>query len=259
MKTELNISLVQFNPLWEQPQTNILRLTDMLNGLPVSTDLVVLPEMFSTGFSMSYETLAESMNGNTVHWMRETAVARRIALAGSLMIKDGGNYYNRLIFAFPDGTYKYYDKRHLFRFGGEDKYCTAGKQRLIVEYHGWRICPLICYDLRFPVWAANRNDYDLLLYSANWPEARQRAWEVLSIARAIENQCFVGAVNRTGNDGVAFHSGGSKIVNFKGEILAESQYAQEEIISAVLDFDHLHKFRQKYDFGRDADKFGIFY
>ena len=259
MKSELNVSLIQFSPLWEQAGANVERLTGILNDLPDSTDLVILPEMFGTGFSMSPEKLAEPMNGDTVKWMRKTAVSKRMALTGSLIIKENDNYYNRLIFAFPDGTYEYYDKRHLFRYGGEHKAYTPGEHRLITEYAGWRICPMICYDLRFPVWSANRNDYDLLIYVANWPDIRRQAWEILPLARAIENQCFVAAVNRTGDDGAVFHSGGSKIVNFKGEILAESLQAQEEIISATLDFDYLHKFRRKYDFGRDADKFGIFY
>ncbi|MDR2564278.1 MAG: nitrilase family protein [Prevotellaceae bacterium] len=259
MKSELNISLIQFSPEWEQIHTNVERLTGMLDKTPDSTDLVILPEMFSTGFSMSPEKLAEHLNGFTVKWMREMAISKKIAITGSLIIEEDGNYFNRLVFAMPDGTYKYYDKRHLFRYGGEHKVYTPGTHRLITEFKGWRICPMICYDLRFPLWSINRNDYDLLIYVANWPDVRMRAWKILPLARAIENQCFVAAVNRTGDDGTIAHSGASKVVNFKGEIISESLKAEEEIISASLDFDHLHKFRQKYDFSRDGEKFGIFY
>ena len=259
MKSELNISLLQFSPEWEQVRSNIDRLTQMVDDVHDSTDLVILPEMFNTGFSMAPEKLAEHMNGYTVKWMREMAISKRIAITGSLIIEEDGNYFNRLVFALPDGTYKHYDKRHLFRYGGEHKVYTAGKHRLIAEFKGWRICPMICYDLRFPLWSINRNDYDLLIYVANWPDVRMRAWEILPLARAIENQCFVAAVNRTGDDGTVFHSGASRVVNYKGEIIAESLKPEEETIFASLDFNLLHKFRQKYDFNSDGENFGIFY
>lgn len=259
MKSELSISLIQFSPVWEDVAANITKIEGILKEIPPHVDLVILPEMFSTGFSMSVEKFAEPMHGKTVTWMREMAIKGKKAITGSLIIEEEGLYYNRLLFVYPDGTYQSYDKRHLFRFGGEDKGYTGGRQRLIVNYLGWRICPLICYDLRFPVWSANRNDYDLLLYVANWPERRQLAWDILPLARAVENQSFVAALNRIGtDDNSTFYKGASKIISFKGEIIAASEQVQEEIITATLDFDHLHKFRLKYDFVRDADKFGIF-
>lgn len=259
MKPELNISLVQFSPVWEDVAANLTKLEGIFKQIPPQIDLIVLPEMFSTGFSMSVEKYAEPMHGKTVTWMREMAIKLKKSITGSLIIEDDGRYFNRLLFVHPDGTHQGYDKRHLFRFGGEDKSFSAGRQRLIVNYHGWRICPLICYDLRFPVWSANRNDYDLLLYIANWPERRQLAWDILPLARAIENQSYVAALNRIGtDDNSTFYKGCSKIVNFKGEVMAASEQVQEEIVNASLDFDHLHKYRLKYDFVKDADKFGIF-
>ena len=258
MKTELNISLIQFNPVWENPQANTEKLNEMFNDLPEDCDLVILPEMFTTGFSMSVNKSAESMHGAGVTWMCETAVTGKFAIIGSIMINDQGKFYNRSIFAYPDGTFKYYDKRHLFRFAGEDKYFTAGKQRMIADFLGWRICPLICYDLRFPVWSANGNNYDLLVYSSNWPEARRRAWEILPPARAVENQCFVAAVNATGYCNDTNYSGLSRIIDFKGNTI-KTAGTETEIVSAKLDLDHLHKFRIKYDFTRDSDKYGIFY
>lgn len=259
MKAELGVSLIQFTPLQENKSINLRKLENIIQDIPSETDLVILPEMFSTGYSLSVETLSEDMSGPTVTWMREMAISKKTAVCGSLIIREREKYYNRLVFVFPDGTYQHYDKRHLFRYAEENKEFTAGKQRLIVDYLGWRICPLICYDLRFPIWSANRYDYDLLIYIANWPESRKHAWDSLLVARAIENQSYTIGVNRTGEGDSIFYAGRSKIINFKGETMLESLQVQEEMLNIVLDFDHLHKYRKKYDFMQDADKFGIFY
>jgi len=163
--------------------------------------VVFLPEMFATGFSMNVSELAEPMNGETVNWMKKRCSEHQLALCGSLIIQENGNFYNRMLFVEPSGKTSFYDKRHLFTMGNEESHFQAGTERLIVDYKGWRICPLICYDLRFPVWARNRNEYDLLVYSANWPQARTEVWNTLLKARAIENQCYVVGVNRVGADG----------------------------------------------------------
>jgi predicted amidohydrolase len=180
--------------------SNLSKIDGLLSSLTQKVDLIVLPEMFSTGFTMKPERFAEKTNGKSITWLREKAKIIGSAFVASVMIEDDGKYYNRAFFVFPDGEYLCYDKRHLFSYGGEDKKFTAGKSRLVVEYLGWRICPLVCYDLRFPVWSRNNNDYDLLIYIASWPKVRQSVWSIMPVARAIENQCYVATVNRVGSD-----------------------------------------------------------
>lgn len=259
MQNELTLSLIQYDIVWENPRVNLSKVEQFLKKVTDATDLIILPEMFSTGFSMNPLHVAEKMNGNTVNWMREKAHKMKASIAGSVIIVDDNKYYNRMLFATPDGLLHYYDKHHLFTHGGENEHYTAGKQRLIVNYLGWRICPLICYDLRFPVWSANRNDYDLLFYSANWPQKRHNVWEILPHARAIENQCYVAAVNRLGNDnqGTA-HAGLSRIIDYNGKTLSQASLQHEEVITTTLAFDKLHEFRKKFDFISDADPFGVF-
>lgn len=251
---DLKITLIQTPLHWEQAAENRRHLGAILAGITLgTTHLVMLPEMFSTGFSMQPDVLAETMDGPTINWMRQQAAQLQAVVTGSLIIQEHGHYYNRLIWMRPDGSLKHYDKRHLFSLAGEEKYYTAGKERLIVELEGWRICPLVCYDLRFPVWSRNRKDYDLLLYVANWPERRSYAWKHLLIARAIENQCYVAAVNRIGNDGNGIsHSGDSALIDPLGEVLytkANEPFTQTFTLSA----SHLLEVRDKFRFLDDAD------
>lgn len=236
-------------------------LESKINSIKERTELVILPEMFSTGFSMKAAELAETMDGPTVQWMKEIAAAKKIILTGSLIIKDGDHYFNRLVWMLPNGEYGYYDKRHLFAFGQEDQHYTAGNKRLIASVKGWRINLLICYDLRFPVWArqqsADQPEYDLLIYVANWPQRRNHAWKTLLQARAIENQCYVVGVNRVGDDGNNIHhSGDSIVVNGLGEMLYTKE--EEEVICTItLQKEHLDEIRTKFPFWKDGDGFAI--
>jgi predicted amidohydrolase len=259
MLDELTISLIQYDIAWENVHVNINKLNQLFEELPQNTNLIVLPEMFASGFTMEPFPVAETMHGIAVNWMREKAIEIKKAITGSLIIKEEERYYNRLVFALPDGLVHFYNKRHLFTHAGENEHYTAGKKRLVVNYLGWRICPLICYDLRFPVWSANRNDYDLLLYIANWPQKRHNVWEILPQARAIENQSYVAAVNRIGEDGQgASHNGFSRIIDYNGYIIEQASTDKEEIITSSLSFEKLHEFRKKFDFIADADPFGLF-
>lgn len=250
---DLNITLIQTPLHWEKAAEN----RELFNGLLAkiasgSTHLVVLPEMFSTGFSMEPDVLAESMDGPTITWMRQKAAELGAVITGSLIIQEGGHYYNRLIWMRPDGSHEHYDKRHLFSLAGEDKYYTAGQQRLIEELNGWRICPLVCYDLRFPEWSRNRKEYDLLLYVANWPERRSYAWRQLLIARAIENLAYVVGVNRIGLDGNQInYSGDSALIDPLGKVLytkANEPFTQ----TFTLSHAHLLDTRDKFRFLDDA-------
>ncbi|CAN5426619.1 amidohydrolase [soil metagenome] len=255
---DLNITLIQTPLQWEDATANRERIGQQLARIQRgSTDMVVLPEMFSTGFSMKPEQLAETMDGPTVKWMGEQAAALSAVVTGSLIIKDGNKYYNRLIWMRPDGSCGQYDKRHLFSYAGEDKHYTAGKERLVVELKGWRVCPLVCYDLRFPVWSRNRKDYDLLLYVANWPERRSYMWKQLLIARAIENQAYVVGLNRVGDDGNGIsHSGDSAIIDPLGEVQV-SQAHQPATITRDISAAHLLEVREKFRFLDDADGFEV--
>ncbi len=255
---DLRITLIQTALQWENAPENRQHFDSLLDDIqPSSTDLVILPEMFSTGFSMQLEALAETTEGPTIQWMRAKAAELGATITGSLIIQDQGQYYNRLIWMRPDGTYEQYDKRHLFSFAGEDKHYTQGNKRLIVSLKGWRVCPLVCYDLRFPVWSRNRKEYDLLLYVANWPERRNYAWKHLLIARAIENQCYVAGLNRIGADGNNIaHSGDSAIIDPLGEVLFT--LANEPFVKTfTLSASHLIETREKFRFLDDGDGFVI--
>lgn len=259
----LTFTLIQPDLHWEGKEANLHAFERKIKALRGTTQVVILPEMFTTGFSMKPEELAEDMNGETVQWMKRMAAENRIILTGSVIIKDGDQYVNRLIWMQPDGKYGYYDKRHLFAFGEEDDHYTPGKKRFIASANGWRINLLVCYDLRFPVWARQQFgedqsfEYDVLVYVANWPERRSHAWKTLLVARAIENQCYVIGVNRVGEDGnKIYHSGDSMVVDPLGEVLYHKADA-EDVFTITLEKEHLDRIRDKFPFWRDADAFDL--
>ena len=266
----LTFTLIQTHLHWEDKQANLSMFEQKINAIPEKTEIVILPEMFSTGFSMKPEQFAETMDGNTVEWMRRISAQKRIILTGSLIIKGGDNFYNRLIWMLPNGEYGCYDKRHLFAYGEEDKHYSSGNKRLITSVKGWKINLQVCYDLRFPVWARQRApllnsqqgdeaklEYDLLIYVANWPERRIHSWKTLLKARAIENQCFVIGVNRIGNDGnKIYHSGDSMIIDPMGEVLYTKAH-EEDIFTVTLHKEKLDEVRTKLPFWKDGDNFMI--
>ncbi|MBK7337964.1 MAG: amidohydrolase [Saprospirales bacterium] len=251
----LRVSLIQASLAWEDAVANRQNLEYLLAPLAGTTDLVVLPEMFSTGFSMRSESLAEEMNGPSVRWMQSMAQKLDAVLTGSLIIRERGVYYNRLLWVRPDGSFAIYDKRHLFGLAGEREHYTAGEHRLLVQLKGWSICPLICYDLRFPVWSRNTGAYDLLIYVANWPKPRRNAWQSLLVARAIENQSYTIGVNRVGFDGNGHeYTGDSMALSFTGEVLYHAAHI-EQCASLTLDPALQKAFRAKFPFLGDGDDF----
>ena len=272
----LTITTLQTNLAWENKNANLQLLGKKINGLQEKTEIVVLPEMFSTGFSMQPKLFAETMEGETVQWMKEISSSNKIILTGSLIIEENEQFYNRLIWMLPNGEFGYYDKRHLFGLAQEDKYYTAGNKRLIASVKGWKINLQICYDLRFPVWARNRivpieksmeeespispdarPEFDVLLYVANWPERRSHAWKTLLCARAIENQCYVIGVNRVGVDGNnVSHSGNSLVIDPLGEVLYHMA-DEEDIFTITLQKEWLNDVRKKFPFWKDADDFNF--
>ena len=257
MSSHLRVTVVQTEIAWQAPATNRRALAAHLRGLLGHTDLIVLPEMFSTGFSMDAEGLAETMDGPSVGWMREEAAATGCVITGSLIVRDGDHCYNRLVWARPDGTLDHYDKRHLFRMANEQRHYAAGSRRLIVELKGWRLCPLICYDLRFPVWSRSWGDYEVLLYVANWPQRRAHAWSTLLKARAIENLSYVVGVNRIGKDGNgATYAGDSVVLDFLGQPLS-SEGGGDRVETAVLDLESLQAYRRSFPAHLDADRFEL--
>jgi predicted amidohydrolase len=253
---DLTVSLVQTELHWEDRARNLDMLGGLLRTMPASTHLIVLPEMFTTGFSMNAAELAEPVNGPAIDWMRRMAADRACILTGSLIVSEGGRFFNRLIWMNPDGSFLQYDKRHLFRLGEEHLTFAAGSSRLVAEIQGWRICPLICYDLRFPVWSRNRGDYDALLYVANWPRARRRAWTSLLRARAIENQAYVIAVNRIGEDGMGIrYSGDSGVYDPRGRKLSRLKAGEDRIETLTISRAALEEYRAAFPFALDADDF----
>lgn len=257
---QLHITVVQPDIVWEDKESNLAQYAQMLAGITGPRHVVALPEMFSTGFSMAPERLAEPMDGPSVRWMAEMAMKHRCILTGSLIIEADGRYYNRMLWVQPDGHIGHYDKRHLFGYAGEDQHYTRGETRLITSVNGWRINLQVCYDLRFPVWVRNQpagsaDQYDVLLYVANWPEVRSLAWRTLLQARAIENQCYVVGVNRVGKDGNGFyHSGDSSIFGPMGDVIWQ-QSNDPVVHTATLQRETLNKVRSKLPFLNDADKF----
>jgi predicted amidohydrolase len=258
----LTITTIQTNLHWEDKAANLKMLEEKINSIKEKTEIVVLPEMFTTGFSMKPELLAETMEGETVQWMKRVATEKKIILTGSVIIEEAGHYHNRLIWMLPNGQSGVYDKRHLFAYAEEDDHYTAGTKRLIASVKGWKINLLVCYDLRFPVWARQQSqpegaEYDLLIYVANWPQRRIHAWKTLLQARSIENQCYVVGVNRVGKDANdIYYSGESMIVDPMGEVLYTKK-DEEDIFTITLDKTHLQTVREKLPFLKDADGFNI--
>lgn len=251
------IALVQQDIVWENISANMHVVHQIFEKLQAKVDLVVLPEMFLTGFSMNVAKTAISMNSPEVFWLQDLASKYDVAIIGSLAIKEYKKVFNRALFVKPEGEIAYYDKRHLFRMGDEEKYYTAGDQRVIFTHRGVRILPQICYDLRFPVWSRNQNDYDVIVYMANWPSSRQRVWDVLLSARAIENQSFVVGVNRVGKEEKIQYKGCSKCIDFKGNSLLDMSNEINGIAYVNIDLDELYQFRNKFPAHIDGDKFTI--
>ena len=258
MKEELIVSIIQSDLHWEDAEANRAGFEQSLLSINDSTNLVILPEMFTTGFSMNAEELAEEQEGTTLSWMRTMAGRLNTAITGSIIVKEEGKFYNRLYFVFPDGSYDWYDKKHTFTLAGEHRTYTAGKKKLIVDYHGWKICPLICYDLRFPVWARNTEDYDLVIYVANWPKKRISAWDALLRARAIENMSYCIGVNRVGMDGNQHeYVGHSAVYNVLGDHISRQQFENEFIDTVALSKDHIITTRKHLQFLNDRDAFNL--
>ncbi len=258
MSDLLRLTLVQHDTVWHDAAANRARIEALVHGLRGKTDVVLLPETFTTGFSNAAVATAETMEGASVAWMRAQAKALDAAVTGSIQLRDHGGVHNRLVWATPDGAVRHYDKRHLFRMAREHEVYASGAARLIVEFRGWRICPLVCYDLRFPVFARNRGvEYDLLLFVANWPAARHAHWHTLLRARAIENQCGVAAVNRAGTDGNGHaYDGGSAVIDAMGVTVLECDRTPQ-VGTATLSLDLIRAYRERFPAHLDADRFVI--
>ncbi|MGO4771545.1 nitrilase family protein [Flavobacterium sp. W22_SRS_FK3] len=253
----MKIAIIQSTLVWESPENNRINFEAKINDIKAVVDLIVLPEMFSTGFTMNAPKMAETMQGETVLWMQVLAKAKKTAITGSLIIKESDNFYNRLLFVFPSGEIQFYDKRHLFTLAGEDKVYTAGSKKQIVEYKDWKICLQVCYDLRFPVFARNVENYDLLVYVANWPKVRINAWDILLKARAVENLTYTIGVNRTGLDANDHqYNGHSQVVDFLGNPILYPQ-ENEGVFIVELDKNVMLESRKKLNFLSDQDVFEI--
>ncbi|MCW8920777.1 MAG: amidohydrolase [Sedimenticola sp.] len=253
---DLIVSFIQEQIAWHDPAVNRQRFESLI-AKAAESDLILLPEMFSTGFSLDSSRHAESMSGESVQWMTRMARESGAVVAGSLMIEAEERYFNRLIWMRPDGSFAYYDKRHLFRMADEHHHYTAGDERLVVTLNGWRICPLICYDLRFPVWSRNNSNYDLLLYVANWPERRRLHWQSLLKARAIENLSYVMGVNRVGVDGNEItYSGDSVVISPEGEALLSAK-CETGVFTQRLNHQALVNYRERFPAHLDADHFSL--
>jgi predicted amidohydrolase len=260
---DLTLTFIQAELVWEDTETNLANFDRKIDDIAETTDLIILPEMFNTGFSINPEGIAEPPDGKTFSWMQETAAQKNAALAGSVLTEEDGKYYNRFYWVNPDGTHQQYDKKHLFRIGKEWQVFTPGKEKTIVNFKGWKTLPLVCYDLRFPVWSKNRlidgeYEYDLAIYVANWPIPRIYAWRQLLIARAIENLAYVVGVNRVGKAaGNIDHSGDSMLVDALGHVIAKAEPHKEEIISANISKTERDKTRDKLPFAMDWDAFEV--
>ena len=260
---DLNITLIQASLVWESPKTNLLNFSEKIHQIKEIPDLIVLPEMFNTGFTMNVDKCAESMSGETMKWLKTTAKDLSCVVTGSLLIKENNKYFNRIIWMRPDGSFDSYNKRHLFRMVDEHKTMSQGNERKIVELNGWKINLQICYDLRFPVWSKNnfennQHEYDILLYVSNWPEVRSHAYKSLLLARAIENQAYVIWVNRVGKDGNNVnHSGDTMVIDPQGKIVNQTSAGKEMLLNTLLSANHLQKLRSKFKVGLDWDKFSI--
>ncbi len=260
---DLKITVIQSDLIWEDVQANLAGFDNKLDKIKELTDLVVLPEMFNTGFSINPKKNGEKPDGRTFCWMQEKAALLKCVITGSVLINAGGKYFNRLFWVRSDGSFDFYDKRHLFRLGDEYKIFSAGQMRVVFDQFGWEIFPQICYDLRFPVWSKNRYiegeyEFDLMIYVANWPEIRSYAWKQLLVARAIENQAFVVGVNRVGKDGNQIpHSGDSIVLDFKGQTLASANPHEEEMLTTQISYSEMKAFRDQFTVGLDWDAFEV--
>lgn len=258
MANTLKITLIQSELHWEDAEANRAMFSEKFQQIKQATDVIILPEMFTTGFSMNAAKLAEPNDGKTLQWMVQEAKKHNTAITGSVIIKENGNFYNRLFFVFPDGSYKQYDKRHTFTLARENETYASGTEKLVLEYKGWKICPLICYDLRFPVWARNTEDYDVLIYVANWPKVRTLAWDTLLRARAIENMAYCVGVNRVGFDGNEHeYSGHSAVYDVLGNRISTTSFENEFFETVVLEKEHIETNRKKFRFLNDRDQFTL--
>lgn len=254
----MNATIIQSGITWEDKGANLRHISDLIDRAAPVSGVVVLPEMFTTGFSMNPASLAETMDGHAVSWMKDKAKAGGFALCGSLIISEDEKFFNRLIFVTPEGQITYYDKRHLHSMSGEQNVYSAGNKRVITSYHNFNFNMQVCYDLRFPVWSRNRGDTDVIIYSANWPSVRNDVWKSLLVARAIENQCYVIGVNRVGvNPDGTTYMGDSAIISPRGEILASLEPGVEGVASALLSMEILNKYRSDMPIWRDADPFEL--
>lgn len=259
MTEKLKTAIIQSNLVWENPEQNLQNFGEKIKKISSEVDLIVLPEMFPTGFSMNAENLAEPVDGPGLNWMKKTAAEKDAAVTGSVIVKEDDQYFNRLFFVFPDGSFKKYDKRHTFTLAKEHETYASGKERLIVSFRGWKICPLVCYDLRFPVWSRNTEDYDVLIFVANWPSVRTHAWDTLLKARAIENLSYCIGVNRVGEDPNGNdYLGHSAVYDCLGKIISEdSQWENEFQQIITLEKEHLQETRNKLKFLQDRDHFQV--
>lgn len=259
----LNLAYIQADLVWEDKTSNLHRFGQLLEQVQPGTDLILMPETFTTAFPVDPKRFAEKEDGPTMQWLREQAQAKQAVIATTFPIEKDGHYYNSLVWMRPDGTYELYFKRHTFTMGGEDKLVDRGDKQLIVELNGWRIRPMVCYDIRFPVWARNRYadgqyEYDLAFYLANFPDSRMVVWNTLLVARAIENQAYWMGVNRIGEDANGLHySGESQVINARGEVISKAEPYQEAVLHCTLDYEKLVRFRQKFPLGPDWDQFNI--
>jgi len=256
--SKIKVSLIQSNIFWENPSKNLINFEEKIVSLKGKSDIVLLPEMFTTGFTMNPKPFAEPMSGTTVSWMLKHSAVNNFAIGGSVVISENNKFYNRFIFVEPNGNIKFYNKHHLFSITGENKEYTAGNKRVIVNYNGFRLLLQVCYDLRFPVSMRNKNDYDAILLVANWPERRNDAWKKLLYARAMENQCYIAAVNRVGEDkNKVTHSGDSMILDYAGRELTVAKPFAEEIINSTFDIKLLEDAKTKFPAWKDSDNFDI--
>lgn len=258
MSNTLNIALLQTDLTWENPEKNRLHFSEKIDAITAQVDIIVLPEMFTSGFTMHPSSVAETMDGETMSWLKTTAAKKQSAITGSLVIKENDNYYNRMVFVHPNGMVEHYDKRHTFTLAGEDKIYTSGNKKIIVNYKGWKICPLVCYDLRFPVWSRNSDHYDVLIYVASWPTVRILAWDTLLRARAIENMSYCVGVNRIGTDANNHeYSGHSAVYDVLGERMDSIPYSVEAVEIVTLNKEDITFNRNKFSFLADQDQFSI--
>ena len=258
MEEILKTTIIQSELHWENATANLKMFSEKIRLIETETDLIVLPEMFTTGFSMNAEKLSEPNDGETLQWMISEAKKNNCAITGSVIISEDNHFYNRLFFVFPDGSFKKYDKKHTFTLAKENETYAAGSERLIVDYRGWRICPLVCYDLRFPVWARNTEDYDVLIYVANWPKVRTLAWDTLLRARAIENMAYCIGVNRVGLDGNNHeYIGHSAVYDTLGKQISKNSFEKEFTETVIMEKEHIQNNRKHLQFLNDRDTFTL--